>query len=144
MPTIINGLGYSSARAQLLSIVPYAVAFVTTMAMAVLAEKTKRRAPVIIGSSAGAIIGYILLISSTSPGVSYAGAIIVAAGVFPSGAVVLGWPANNVSGQTKRATAHGMQISIGNLGAVIGTQLYRPKWGPRYFVGHGTVRAFAI
>ena len=144
MPTIINGLGYSSAQAQLLSILPYAIAFVTTMTVAILAEKTRRRAPLIIGSSTGAIIGYILLISITSPGVSYARAVVVATGVFPSGVIILSWLANNVSGQTKRATAHAMQISIGNLGAVIGTQLFRSKWGPRYFVGHGTVRAFAI
>ncbi len=29
-----------------------------------------------------------------------------------------------------------MQISIGNLGAVLGTQLYRTGDGPRYIVGH--------
>lgn len=29
-----------------------------------------------------------------------------------------------------------MQISIGNLGAVLGTQLYRPKTAPRYLLGH--------
>lgn len=30
-----------------------------------------------------------------------------------------------------------MQISIGNLGAVLGTQLYRPNTAPRYLLGHG-------
>lgn len=30
-----------------------------------------------------------------------------------------------------------MQISIGNFGAVLGTQLYRSTDGPRFFVGHG-------
>ena len=75
---------------------------------------------------------------------SYAGTIVVAAGTFPARAVVLSWPANNVSGQTKRATAHAMQISIGELGAVLGAQLYRPNWSPRYFVGHGTVRHFTV
>jgi len=72
------------------------------------------------------------------------GTIVVAAGTFPARAIVLSWPANNVSGQTKRAAAHVMQISIEDLGAALGTQLYWPEWGPRYFVGHGTVRHFAI
>ncbi len=49
---------------------------------------------------------------------------------------MLSWPANNVSGQTKRATANAMQISVGTIGAVIGIQLYRAPWGPRYYVGH--------
>ena len=144
LPTIINGLGYSSTQAQLLSIPPNFIAFVTTMSVAVLAERTKRRAPFIICSSAVAIVGYIMLLTSRWPGMSYAGTIVAAAGIFPAAAIVLSWPANNVSGHTKRATANAMQISIGNLGPVLGTQLYRPKWSPRYFVGHGTVRHSAI
>ena len=144
IPTAIDNLGYSSVHGQLLSIPPYAIAFITTMVVAVLAGETGRRAPLIIGCSAGAIIGYILLISSTSPWVSYAGAIIVTAFIFPSSAIALSWPANNVSGQTKRATAHAMQVSIGNLGSIIGIHLYLPEWGPRYFVGHGTVWASSI
>lgn len=30
-----------------------------------------------------------------------------------------------------------MTITIGNLGAVLGTQLYRPKTSPRWYLGHG-------
>jgi hypothetical protein len=63
--------------------------------------------------------------------------------MFPSTAIIVSWPANNVSGQTKRATASALQISVGNIAAIMGTQLYRPKWSPRYFVGHGMVRVSA-
>ena len=144
LPTIINGLGYSAAEAQLLSIPPYLAGFVTTMSVAVLVERTKRKAPFIICSSAVGIVGYTMLLVSRWSGMSYGGTILVAAGIFPSIAVVLSWPAGNVSGQTKRATAQAVQISIGGFGAVLGTQLYRPKWSPRHFVGHGTVRHFMI
>jgi hypothetical protein len=48
----------------------------------------------------------------------------------------------NVSGQTKRAAANGLQITIGNLGAVIGTQLYRANDGPKYVVGHSVALAY--
>ena len=139
LPTIIKGLGFTTAQAQLLTTPPYAFAFIITMSAAVLAEKTKRRAPFIIASSSFAIIGYILLIASSRPGVSYAGTVIAAGGIYSATAVVLSWPANNVSGQTKRATANAMQISIGNLGAIMGTQLYRAEWAPRFFVGHAMV-----
>lgn len=142
IPGILNDLGYTATQAQLLSIPPYVFAFITTMSVAVLAEKTRRRALFIILSSAAGIVGYILLLATNRPGLSYAGTIIVAGGIFPSIAVVLSWPAVNVSGQTKRATATAMQISVGNLGAILGTQLYRPKWSPRHFVGHGTVWPF--
>ncbi|ELR03918.1 hypothetical protein GMDG_06449 [Pseudogymnoascus destructans 20631-21] len=103
LPTIIKALGYTAVQAQL-SVPPYAVATVFTVLVAVASEKAKRRAPV-----------------------SYVGTIFAAAGIYPATGIVLAWPANNVSGQTKRATANAMQISIGNLGAVLGTQLYRPS-----------------
>lgn len=90
-----------------------------------------------MGSTALACIGYIILLTDHRPGVSYVGTIFAAAGIYPAVAIVLSWPANNVSGQTKRAIANAMQISIGNLGAVLGTQLYRTETSPRYYLGHG-------
>jgi hypothetical protein len=139
LPTIIKELGYKAAEAQLLTVPPYAVATVLTLVVAVASEKTKKRATFILASSTLAIVGYIILLSAptSKPGVSYVGTIFAAAGIYPSTAIVLSWPAANVSGQSKRATATAMTITIGNLGAVLGTQLYRPKTSPRWYLGHG-------
>lgn len=123
---------------------PYAVAFVMTIAVAVLSERTRLRAPFIMGSSALACIGYIILLSQHTAGVSYFGTILAAGGIYPAVAIVLSWPANNVSGQTKRCIANAMQISIGNCGAVIGTQLYRSETSPRYFLGHGLALGYLV
>ncbi|KAJ5256603.1 hypothetical protein N7478_012707 [Penicillium angulare] len=144
LPTIIKELGYSAAEAQLLSVPPYAVAFILTLTVAVASEKTHIRAPFIMGTSALACIGYILLLSDHRAGVSYLGTILAAAGIYPSVAIVLSWPANNVSGQTKRCIANALQISVGNIGAVIGTQLYRVETSPRYFLGHGFALGYLV
>ncbi|KAK3325105.1 major facilitator superfamily domain-containing protein [Apodospora peruviana] len=140
LPTIIKDLGYTAANAQLLTIPPYAFAFITTLTVAIYSEKFHKRAIFIIGSASFAIIGYIILLSNTNPkarpGVSYVGTFFAAGGIYPATALALSWPAINVSGQTKRAVANAMQISIGNCGAVLGTQLYREFDGPRYIVGH--------
>ena len=114
------------------------MAFVLTLSAAVLSERVQRRAPFVFASSSLGIAGYILLLADHRPGVSYLGTIFAAAGIYPATALVLAWPCNNVSGQTKRATATAMQISVGNLGAVMGTQLYRTEWTPHFHVGHGT------
>jgi MFS family permease len=139
-PTIIKDMGYTNAQSQLLTIPPYAVATIFTIFWAILSERYARRGLFIMTTSSVAIIGYIILLTNKNPhkrpGVSYAGTFLAAVGIYPSVALVLCWPAINVSGQTKRATANAMQISIGNLGAVIGTQLYRPKTSPRYVLGH--------
>ena len=109
-----------------------------------------------------AIIGYAILLGNTDlkttysvvkgketkavtyrhPGISYLGTFFAAAGIYPATALVLSLPAINVSGATKRATARGLQISIGNLGAVIGTQLYRTEDSPKYVVGHSVAMAY--
>ena len=137
LPTIIKELGYTAGQAQLMTIPPYALATVLTILTAVASEKTHRRAPFIMGASSLAMIGYIILLTDKRPGVSYVGTIFAASGIYPATAIVLSWPANNVSGQTKRATANAMQISIGSMGAVLGTQLYRTESYPRFYVGHG-------
>ena len=142
LPTIINDLGYSAATTQLLTIAPCVVGFVATTSVALLAERAKRRAPFIIASDVVGIVGYIILLTSRWPGLSYAGTILVLAGVLPSLVIAMSLPGNNVSGQTKRVVAYAIQLSIGRPAAIIGTQLYRPEWSPRNFVGHGTVRHF--
>jgi hypothetical protein len=76
--------------------------------------------------------------------VSYLGTFFAAAGIYPAVAIVLSWPANNVSGQTKRAIANALQISIGNCGAVIGTQLYRTETSPRFYLGHGFALGYLV
>jgi len=144
LPTIIKSLGYTSAQAQLMTIPPYAIATILTVLLALLSQKLGRRAPLILGSSSVAILGYILLLSDPRPGVSYLGTIFAAAGIYPSVALTLAWPANNVSGQMKRAIANALQISIGNCGAVIGTQLYRTETAPRYFLGHSFALAYLV
>lgn len=144
MPTIINELGYSAAQAQLMTVPPYAIATILTLTVAALAERTRLRAPFIVGSTALAAVGYIILLAQHTPGVSYFGTILAAAGIYPSVAIVLSWPANNVSGQTKRAIANAMQISIGNCGSVLGTQLYRSNTSPRFFLGHGFALGYLV
>ncbi|KAI0173144.1 MFS general substrate transporter [Hypoxylon sp. FL1284] len=148
LPTIISNLGYSAATAQLLTVPPYAFAFVTTLAVAALSERLRQRAIFIGASALFAAIGYAILLSNTAPasrpGVSYAGVFFAAGGIYPATALVLSWPAVNVSGQTKRAVANAMQISVGNLGAVLGTQLYRADDGPRFVVGHALALAYLV
>ncbi|KAK6953747.1 hypothetical protein Daesc_003709 [Daldinia eschscholtzii] len=148
LPTIISNLGYTAATAQLLTVPPYAFAFITTATVAVLSERLGQRAIFIGGSAIFAAIGYAILLGNSDPvarpGVSYVGVFFSAGGIYPASALVLSWPAINVSGQTKRAIANAMQISIGNLGAVLGTQLYRATDGPRFIVGHSVALGYLV
>ncbi|KAK7534992.1 major facilitator superfamily domain-containing protein [Phyllosticta citribraziliensis] len=147
LPTIIKDLGYTAARAQLLTVPPYALATLLTIAVAIISERLHHRSSFMIGSAILAVTGYAILIGnahhvSSRPGVSYAGTFLAAGGIYPATALGLAWPAMNVAGQTKRATACALQISVGNLGAVIGTQIYRPRTAPGYVTGHSVALAY--
>ncbi|KAK8435663.1 major facilitator superfamily domain-containing protein [Phyllosticta citricarpa] len=147
LPTIIKDLGYTAARAQLLTVPPYALATLLTITVAIISERLHHRSSFMIGAAILAVVGYAILIGnahhvSSRPGVSYAGTFLAAGGIYPATALGLAWPAMNVAGQTKRATSCALQISVGNLGAVIGTQIYRPRTAPGYVTGHSVALAY--
>jgi MFS family permease len=131
-----------------MTIPPYALATLFTILWAWLSEHMRIRSPFILTTTSLAIIGYIILLSNHDPthrpGLSYVGTFFAAVGIYPSTALSLAWPANNVSGQTKRAVACAMQITVGNLGAVLGTQLYRTETAPRYVLGHGFALGYLV
>ncbi|BFZ53001.1 hypothetical protein PYCC9005_000024 [Savitreella phatthalungensis] len=138
LPTIIRGLHYSTAVSQLLTVPIYFLAFLLTMSCAHFSFKLGYRTPFILGPSALAAIGYITLLTSHGTGGQLAGATLVVMGVYAADGILLSWPTDNVSGQTKRAVACAMQITIGIAGgAVPGTLVYGPGQGPRFYIGHG-------
>lgn len=129
LPSIIQGLGYKSWQAQLLTTPPYVLAFIVTMGTAFTAKRVAMRAPFIIGGFCLAGLGYIVLLTSPTIGGKYVATFLIVCGVYAGNALLLAWPSENVAGATKRNTALAMQISIGNVGAIIGTQLYRQPLG---------------
>ncbi|KAJ7212094.1 major facilitator superfamily domain-containing protein [Mycena pura] len=125
LPTIIAGLGFASWQAQLMTVPPNVLASLSIWFTVWLSSRYNLRAPFIIGSAFVAIIGYVILLAAPSPGAQYAGVHFAAAGVYTGNAF---WPGENVSGQTKRAVAVAMQITIGDIGAIAGVLIYRPEF----------------
>nr|VWP00086.1 Uncharacterized protein [Ganoderma boninense] len=131
LPTIIADLGFAAARSQLLTVPPYALATLLTVLVAWWSEHARRRAPFVVASAALAIVGYVILLANADPtrrpGVSYAGTFFAAAGSLPRDGA-------------RAVVARGQR----NLGAVIGTQLYRPATSPRYVLGHSFALAYLV
>ncbi|KAJ8587271.1 MFS general substrate transporter [Rhizopogon salebrosus TDB-379] len=126
LPTIIAGLGFETWQAQLMTVPPNALASFSIFATVWFSSKVNARAPFIIASAIVAIIGYILLITCTRPGLQYFGVHLAAAGVYTGNPLLLSWPGENVSGQTKRAVAVALQVTVGDIGAIAGCLIYRP------------------
>ncbi|PIL23217.1 MFS general substrate transporter [Ganoderma sinense ZZ0214-1] len=136
LPTIINGLGYSSTHAQLLSIPPNATGCVFTLIVSYLSDRKRIRGPFILVGCSVAIVGYAMLIATKTPAIQYSGSVIVAAGLLPSVSTLIAWSGGNFAGEVKRAVVIAIVIGFGNLGGVVGSFIYRQQDSPRYLPGH--------
>ncbi|KAF2112012.1 major facilitator superfamily domain-containing protein [Lophiotrema nucula] len=136
LPTIIRSLGYTAVKAQLLTVPPNMGAFFIVLLVGVMSDKYRMRGPFMLAGCLLAIIGYIMLIASTRTLVQYGGTFFVAAGIFPSSPLVMGWLSNNLAPHYVRATGTGFQIMIANMAAFIATFTYLQDDAPRYITGH--------
>ena len=115
-PTIISELGFSAANAQLLSVPPFVAGCVCTILVGIYSDIHKLRGPYVIAGAFVSLVGYIVLYTQTSAGVSYVGTVLAAVGVFPTIAVDLAWAGSNAGGDVKRGVVIAMVVGMGNLG----------------------------
>jgi len=143
-PTLVAGLGYSAATAQLLSVPPYVLAAITTVLAGFLSDKSQKRGVYILGASLLGAVGFIMNIATANPAVGYVGLFLAAAGVYPLIPLVVSWSGNNIGGATKRAVGMAIVISVGNCGGIISSFIYQRSYRPRYYIGHGVCIAFLM
>ncbi|KAF9268133.1 MFS transporter [Marasmius fiardii PR-910] len=142
LPTIISGLGFSGAQAQLRTVPPYVPATVLTVVVALLSDRLKWRGPFILICLPMAIVGYIVMIVAKSNEARYAAVFLMAAGVYPSGPCILSILPNNSSGHYKKATTTALQLAIANCGGFVATFAYTKDQSPQYIKGHSIALAF--
>ncbi|KAJ7604012.1 major facilitator superfamily domain-containing protein [Roridomyces roridus] len=133
LPTIISGLGFANWEAQLMTVPPNALAALSIWCTVWLSSRYNYRAPFIIGAAFVAIIGYIILLTGPTIASQYVGVHFAAAGVYTGNALLLSWPGENVSGQTKRAVSVAFQITLGDMGAIAGVLIYRPEFAAHLY-----------
>ncbi|KAJ5874378.1 uncharacterized protein N7529_002808 [Penicillium soppii] len=157
VPTIINELGliclftdfatlqgYSSIRAQLLSVPPYAAAAILTVTIGFIADRTRQRGLCNIGVSFLGMIGFSMLLGCKSAGGRYAGVFLGAMGIYPAIANTISWTSNNTEGVYKRGVSLGFIIGWGNLNGIVSSNIYRDNDKPRYYPGHGVVLGYLV
>lgn len=110
VPSIINELGYTSTKANLLSVPPYFLAAIVTVLAGWYADRTNRRGYTNIAVSISGIVGFSMLLGSSTAGVKYAGTFLGAMGIYPCIANTISWCSNNVEGVYKRGVTLGLVI----------------------------------
>ncbi|KAF2716611.1 retrograde regulation protein 2 [Polychaeton citri CBS 116435] len=139
-PSIILGLGYSSAMAQILTIPVYFVGVCGTVLFSWLADKRQKRWPFIVGPYAIAAACFVALLAIPHPrypGLTYAFLFGIPAGVYPPLIGILSFIGNNLAPSWKRSIGMALLISMGNLGGAIGSNIYLESQSPAYPLGYG-------
>lgn len=146
-PTIIAALGkWTPAQSLLMSVPPYALAFITTLVTAWISDKYMIRGPLNMFWATLAAVGYIILLT-INPTSHVAGAyfavFLTTMSIAPMISTTIVWCGNNFGSHYRKATIMGLVFTCGNSGGIWASLAYRDKDKPRYKPGHGTALAFA-
>jgi hypothetical protein len=138
-PTILKQLGWTSIRAQVMSIPIFLVATCLALSAAILSDRMKHRFGFILTGCFVATIGYSILLAMdhVAVGVRYFAVFAVVGGGYIAQPIVLGWLSNNLGGHYKRGVGTAMQVGFGNLGGIVASNIFLQSEAPRYPRGFG-------
>ncbi|KAH8881681.1 MFS general substrate transporter [Thozetella sp. PMI_491] len=139
-PSITAGLGYFDLKAQLMTVPPYAVAYIVSLLTAWSGDRLNARG---LHSAALATIGAIgFLASAVLPPTAYASRygclIVAAAGAFACIPPLLGWLSSNIFSTASVGLAIALNIGLGGApGQIVGVWIYKADEATRgYPTGH--------
>lgn len=140
IPTILNQLGWTAVRAQILTIPIYVAAFIIAVVTAVCTDRLRHRYAFIMVGILISTIGYVILLTQKQApvGAKYFALYLVVIGAYVAQPVVLVWVTNNMGGHYKRSISSAMQVGFGNIGGIIASNIYITKEAPLYVSGYAT------
>ncbi|KAH7885894.1 major facilitator superfamily domain-containing protein [Phlebopus sp. FC_14] len=131
-PTIINQVGYKATAANLLSVPVYAWSCIVTMIVGLLGDRLGSRGYINLTLFGVGLVGYIILVSSKTPSLSYFACYLAASA----------WVASNVEGSYKRGITLAMAIGWGNVNGAVSSNVYRAQDAPWFRLGHGIILTY--
>jgi hypothetical protein len=164
VPTVIQDLGYSSAKAQLLTVPIYVFAMTLVLIFSFWSDRIQSRSPFIIAGFSIAIVGFVAQLAIPHPkypGLTYGFLFPVAAGLYAPFVSIVCWigsfpsvlrsvhnltidEGNNLAPSSKRAVGMALLISVGNLGGIAGSNIYLAREAPKYQTGFSVSLCTAI
>ncbi|KAF2015069.1 MFS general substrate transporter [Aaosphaeria arxii CBS 175.79] len=143
MPQIIKQLGFVTQTAQLLTIPPYFCGGVSAWLVGRYSDKLAWRFPFIVGplSVLIAAMGILFGLSGNvkgNVGPMYFGIVLAQMGIYPLLPGISAWVGNNLAPSWKRSMGLAWLLAAGNLGSLVGTNIFLDREGPRYPTGYGT------
>ncbi|KAF5380507.1 hypothetical protein D9615_004684 [Tricholomella constricta] len=134
---ILRGLGWSKTSALLLSCPPYLPSIATTLFFSWLSDRTRHRGGFIVLQAIICIVGLVLTAFAGNGNVRYFGIFLVNAGNSGTIPGILAYAANNVVSHSKRSVQSALTVSLGGVGGIIASTVFRSQDAPRYLPGLG-------
>lgn len=149
LPTIVKSMGYTSSRAQLMTVPIYVVAAVVSITLAYVSDHFRLRSPIVLSCLILQVIGFSIALATdvrVKPKVLYGAMILACTGAYAILPAAISWHASNLGHNVtqKKAIAMALQIGIGNFGGCISSNIYRNQDAPLYKLGHGLELMFAL
>ncbi|KAK0653825.1 putative transporter C11D3.18C [Lasiodiplodia hormozganensis] len=144
LPKIINGLGYSSVMANLMTVPIYFWGLSTFLFTAYMSDRQRQRGYWIAGPLVFLVIGYAILISVDSVGVRYFACFVAVMGIYPTTGLSMMWLQDNAAQHFKRATMVGGALTLGNTAGVAVGQIFTTESAPRYIKGLSIALGLAV
>ncbi|KAG8693711.1 hypothetical protein FRC09_010342 [Ceratobasidium sp. 395] len=145
LPSIVKTLGYTNAKAQLMTVPPYACAGVVMLLVAKASDRLKLRGPFVAGVLILSGIGYTILLAvpSTNNHARYAAIFLAVTGTYSGIPLAMSWTTGNAGSETRRGVNMAMLNTIGHSMAVLGSYIYPSREGPAYTRGFAICCGFA-
>ncbi|KAH8881405.1 retrograde regulation protein 2 [Thozetella sp. PMI_491] len=143
LPTIVTNLGFTAPPNNILLLIPPAAATIITITIAawVLKRAWFPRPLVALTIVLFEVAVFAIFISTNSKGAIYF-ACVTGSALSNSFAIPFwSWRSSSLKGTTGTAFAFGLQSGIGQLGGVIGPQIFQSKYGPTYRVPYSVCTA---
>ncbi|KAJ3549587.1 hypothetical protein NM208_g426 [Fusarium decemcellulare] len=143
MPQIIKQLGFSTAQSQLLTMPPYVCGGISAWLSGRFSDRFSWRMPFIVGPMSVLLVALAVLFKysenvADSVPAMYTGVVLAQIGIYPLLPGISAWTGNNLAPSWKRSIGLAWLLAAGNLGSIIGTNIFLDKEGPRYPTGYGT------
>ncbi|KAL1979576.1 hypothetical protein VTN96DRAFT_5549 [Rasamsonia emersonii] len=133
LPLVVKGLGYTSINANLMSVPPYVCGAMGLYLFAMSSDRHKERGYHIVVGLLICLVGLVVLVTVQHNGAKYAGLCILLLGSYTSAPLVVAWLSGNTPEPGKRSFVIGVN-GCGNLAGVIGAQLFRAQYAPRFLL----------
>ena len=143
-PTIVENLGvYSPIETQLRTVPVWMVAFVLSLLVAYASDMVQNRYSAALFCCMVGVVGYAMLFQIfNNVQARYAGLFLAVSGVSAMMPVEICWNTMNLGGHQRRAIGSAWQVSLGNVGGIIGTSAFRQQDAPRFHLSYALAIVF--